>query len=127
MRRDWRLPGRTRSLEHPQPGEALLLKRRVPCSAPTRVASGGTGDHLPLDSGDALGMPASSPRGRAASSVPRPETPAEPGTDVPFVLATEEEMRAYAFYVAGTVGHMLTELFVLRLGRRACRWLGCRS
>jgi farnesyl-diphosphate farnesyltransferase len=39
---------------------------------------------------------------------------------VPFVLQTEEELRAYAYYVAGTVGHMLTELFTLHLGRRAC-------
>jgi farnesyl-diphosphate farnesyltransferase len=34
------------------------------------------------------------------------------------VLQTSEELRAYATYVAGTVGYMLTELFALRLGRR---------
>lgn len=39
--------------------------------------------------------------------------------EVPFVLQTEEDLRSYAYYVAGTVGHMLTDLFALRLGRRA--------
>jgi farnesyl-diphosphate farnesyltransferase len=35
---------------------------------------------------------------------------------IPFVLATEEELRAYAWYVAGTVGHLLTELFERHCG-----------
>jgi len=35
---------------------------------------------------------------------------------VPFVLGTAEELRAYAWYVAGTVGHLLTELFELHAG-----------
>ncbi|MBK8230970.1 MAG: squalene/phytoene synthase family protein [Candidatus Eisenbacteria bacterium] len=43
-----------------------------------------------------------------------PGTP--PGT-VRFVLETREELRLYAYYVAGTVGHLLTELFALHLGR----------
>ena len=38
---------------------------------------------------------------------------------VPFVLETMEELRTYAWYVAGTVGHLLTELFVLHFGLKA--------
>jgi len=45
---------------------------------------------------------------------PLPENPA----GVRFVLETEDELRRYAYYVAGTVGHLLTELFALELGRR---------
>jgi farnesyl-diphosphate farnesyltransferase len=37
---------------------------------------------------------------------------------VPFVLATHDELRAYAWYVAGTVGHLLTELFEQHCGAR---------
>jgi farnesyl-diphosphate farnesyltransferase len=40
------------------------------------------------------------------------------GTRVPHVLATQEELRAYAWYVAGTVGHLLTELFERHCGPR---------
>jgi len=36
-------------------------------------------------------------------------------TEVPFRLQTTEELRSYAYYVAGTVGHLLTELFRLDL------------
>ncbi len=38
--------------------------------------------------------------------------------DVRFSLQTVEELRLYAYYVAGTVGHLLTDLFVERLGSR---------
>ena len=37
---------------------------------------------------------------------------------VPFVLATHDELRAYSWYVAGTVGHLLTELFEHHCGSR---------
>lgn len=39
--------------------------------------------------------------------------------ELPFVLETRDELRAYAYYVAGTVGHLLTELFMLHLGPKA--------
>lgn len=42
-----------------------------------------------------------------------------PGQEgVRFSLQTVEELRLYAYYVAGTVGHLLTDLFVERLGSR---------
>ncbi len=42
-----------------------------------------------------------------------------PADQVPYVLETRDELRAYAYYVAGTVGHLLTELFTLHLGPKA--------
>lgn len=51
------------------------------------------------------------------------ESPADPAmTDrgpafgLSHVLQTTDELRSYAFYVAGTVGHLLTELFAEHLG-----------
>ena len=52
-----------------------------------------------------------------ASHVGRELRPLREG-GVRFALETEEELRRYAYYVAGTVGHLLTELFALDLGRR---------
>ncbi len=46
----------------------------------------------------------------------RRAAPGESG--VRYVLDTTEELRAYAWYVAGTVGHLLTELFAGHLSRR---------
>jgi farnesyl-diphosphate farnesyltransferase len=40
------------------------------------------------------------------------------GARVPFVLETGSELRAYAWCVAGTVGHLLTELFARHCGAR---------
>jgi farnesyl-diphosphate farnesyltransferase len=37
------------------------------------------------------------------------------------VLETSDDLRAYAYYVAGTVGHLLTDLFALHLGGERCR------
>jgi farnesyl-diphosphate farnesyltransferase len=55
----------------------------------------------------ALGMAAFVERERRAGDAAKP---------VRVVLSTAEEMRLYAYYVAGTVGHLLTDLFVLHLG-----------
>jgi farnesyl-diphosphate farnesyltransferase len=44
------------------------------------------------------------------------EAPSHPTGRVRHVLETAEELRSYAYYVAGTVGHLLTELFTLHLG-----------
>lgn len=40
----------------------------------------------------------------------------EPGEDGYVALYTPEDLERYCYYVAGTVGHMLTELFALELG-----------
>jgi farnesyl-diphosphate farnesyltransferase len=48
---------------------------------------------------------------------PRGEAGAAPAAGVPFVLETSDELRAYATFVAGTVGYMVTELFARHLGR----------
>lgn len=46
----------------------------------------------------------------------RRRTDARPSNGpVPHILATRDELRSYAWYVAGTVGHLLTELFEQRL------------
>jgi farnesyl-diphosphate farnesyltransferase len=48
------------------------------------------------------------------------ERRADPATGpLRVVLDTSEETRLYAYYVAGTVGHLLTDLFALHLGRDA--------
>lgn len=59
--------------------------------------------------------------GAIAGTGPAGPGRASPGasSDVAFILETRDELRAYAYYVAGTVGHLLTELFTLHLGRRA--------
>jgi farnesyl-diphosphate farnesyltransferase len=39
-------------------------------------------------------------------------------------LETADELRSYAYYVAGTVGHLLTDLFTARLGQKAASAAG---
>jgi farnesyl-diphosphate farnesyltransferase len=51
-----------------------------------------------------------------ASFVDRERRAREGAGPVRVVLDTREEMQRYAYYVAGTVGHLLTELFLLHLG-----------
>jgi farnesyl-diphosphate farnesyltransferase len=54
-----------------------------------------------------------------AAFVERERRAGEGSSPVRVVLSTTEELRLYAYYVAGTVGHLLTDLFVLHLGRSA--------
>lgn len=51
-----------------------------------------------------------------ASFVERERRARDGVSPVRVVLDTREEMRLYAYYVAGTVGHLLTDLFLLHLG-----------
>lgn len=51
-----------------------------------------------------------------ASFVDRERRAGDSTSPVRVVLGTAEEMRLYAYYVAGTVGHLLTDLFALHLG-----------
>lgn len=60
-----------------------------------------------------LGRPAASPQ--AVSFGAAVDGTAPESVVVRFVLGTVEELRAYAWCVAGTVGHLLTELFIQHL------------
>lgn len=40
------------------------------------------------------------------------------GRSVPYVLETRDDLRLYAYYVAGTVGHLLNDLFAETLGSK---------
>lgn len=56
-----------------------------------------------------------------ASFVDRERRAGDPASPVRVVLDTAEEMQRYAYYVAGTVGHLLTDLFSLHLGSGAAQ------
>ncbi len=51
-----------------------------------------------------------------AAFVGREQRASDSAQSVRNVLDTTEEMRLYAYYVAGTAGHLVTDLFVLHLG-----------
>jgi farnesyl-diphosphate farnesyltransferase len=51
-----------------------------------------------------------------ASFVERERRAGDSAAPVRVILGTVKEMQLYAYYVAGTVGHLLTDLFALHLG-----------
>jgi len=95
-------------------GMAEHVTREVP--SPARVAVGT--DAVELEA--AVPPPA---RRTASSGRTEASGPSFPATlawqRVPFVLETMEDLRGYAWVVAGTVGHLLTGLFLLHFGEAA--------